>query len=189
MYIIIFKRILDFVIAFCGLIILLPIFVLIMFTLLIVNSGMIFFTQNRPGKNGKIFKVIKFRTMNNKCGINGYLLPDSQRLTKIGKFIRSTSMDELPQLINILKGDMSLIGPRPLLPQYLPLYNNRQKRRHLVRPGITGWAQVNGRNAITWDQKFEFDVWYVDNCSFILDFKIFCLTIKKAFIRDLNSVV
>ena len=184
MYIIIFKRILDFVIAFCGLIILLPIFVLIMFTLLIVNSGMIFFTQNRPGKNGKIFKVIKFRTMNNKCGINGYLLPDSKRLTKIGKFIRSTSMDELPQLINILKGDMSLIGPRPLLPQYLPLYNNRQKRRHLVRPGITGWAQVNRRNAITRDQKFEFDVWYLDNCSFILVFKLFCLTIKKVLIRE-----
>ena len=149
------------------------------------NKGAgVFFTQERPGKNGKIFKVIKFKTMTDECDANGDLLPDEQRLTKVGKFIRSTSVDELPQLINVLRGDMALIGPRPLLPQYLPLYNKEQARRHEVRPGITGWAQVNGRNAISWTKKFELDVWYVDHCSFILDLRIIVLTIKKVFVRE-----
>lgn len=143
-----------------------------------------FFTQERPGRNGKIFKVIKFKTMTDERDVNGDLLPDEQRLTKVGKLIRSTSVDELPQLINVLKGDMALIGPRPLLPQYLPLYNKEQARRHEVRPGITGWAQVNGRNAISWAKKFELDVWYVDHCSFILDLRIIVLTIKKVFVRE-----
>lgn len=140
--------------------------------------------QQRPGKKGKIFKVIKFKTMTDECDVNGDLLPDEKRLTNVGKFLRSTSMDELPQLINVLKGDMALIGPRPLLPQYLPLYNKEQARRHEVRPGITGWAQVNGRNAISWTKKFELDVWYVDHCSFLLDLKIILLTIKKVFVRE-----
>ncbi|MBR4327583.1 MAG: sugar transferase, partial [Bacteroidales bacterium] len=140
--------------------------------------------QSRPGKNGKIFKVIKFKTMTDEKDENGNLLPDEKRLTKIGKFIRSTSIDELLQIINVLKGDMSLIGPRPLLVQYLPLYTKEQARRHEVRPGITGWAQCHGRNAISWTQKFELDVWYVDNISFIVDIKIFFLTIKKVFMRE-----
>ena len=140
--------------------------------------------QQRPGKKGKIFKVIKFKTMTDECDVNGDLLPDEKRLTNVGKFLRSTSMDELPQLINVLKGDMALIGPRPLLPQYLPLYDKEQARRHEVRPGITGWAQVNGRNAISWTKKFELDVWYVDHCSFLLDLKIILLTIKKVFVRE-----
>jgi len=143
-----------------------------------------FFTQERPGQYGKIFKVIKFKTMTDERDENGDLLPDEKRLTKIGKFIRSTSVDELPQLFNVLKGDMSLIGPRPLLPQYLPLYSKEQARRHEVRPGITGWAQVNGRNAISWTKKFELDVWYVDHCSFLLDLKIIFLTVKKVFVRE-----
>lgn len=143
-----------------------------------------FFTQERPGKNSKIFKVIKFKTMTDEHDEDGNLMPDEKRLTRIGKFIRSTSVDELPQLINVLKGDMALIGPRPLLPQYLPLYTKEQARRHNVRPGITGWAQVNGRNAISWTKKFELDVWYVDHCSFLLDLKIFFLTIKKVFVRE-----
>ena len=143
-----------------------------------------FFTQERPGKGGKIFKVIKFKTMTDECDVEGNFLPDADRLTSVGKFIRSTSIDELPQLINVLKGDMALIGPRPLLPQYLPLYNKEQARRHEVRPGITGWAQVNGRNAISWVRKFELDVWYVDHCSFLLDLKIIVLTIKKVFVRE-----
>lgn len=144
--------------------------------------------QQRPGKKGQIFKVIKFKTMTDECDVNGDLLPDEKRLTKVGKFLRSTSMDELPQLINVLKGDMALIGPRPLLPQYLPLYNKEQARRHEVRPGITGWAQVNGRNAISWTKKFELDVWYVKHCSFMLDLKIIVLTIKKVFVREgINS--
>ena len=149
------------------------------------NKGAgVFFMQQRPGKKGKIFKVIKFKTMTDECDVNGDLLPDEKRLTNVGKFLRSTSMDELPQLINVLKGDMALIGPRPLLPQYLPLYNKEQARRHEVRPGITGWAQVNGRNAISWTKKFELDVWYVDHCSFLLDLKIILLTIKKVFVRE-----
>ena len=149
------------------------------------NKGAgVFFTQERPGKSGKIFKVIKFKTMTDERDKDGNLLPDEKRLTRIGKFIRSTSIDELPQLINVLKGDMALIGPRPLLPQYLPLYTKEQARRHDVRPGITGWAQVNGRNAISWGKKFELDVWYVDHCSFLLDLKIILLTVKKVFVRE-----
>lgn len=162
-----------------------PILFLITLWLHFANKGAgAFFTQERPGRNGKIFKVIKFKTMTDECDANGDLLPDEQRLTKVGKFIRSTSVDELPQLINVLRGDMALIGPRPLLPQYLPLYNKEQARRHEVRPGITGWAQVNGRNAISWAKKFELDVWYVDHCSFILDLRIIVLTIKKVFVRE-----
>jgi len=148
----------------------------------------IFFTQERPGKGARVFKVIKFKTMSDEKDDAGNLLPDAIRLTKIGKFLRSTSLDELPQLLNVLKGDMSLIGPRPLLVQYLPLYSKEQSRRHSVRPGITGWAQVNGRNAISWQKKFELDVWYVDHISFLLDLKIIYLTIKKVLIREgINS--
>lgn len=162
-----------------------PILFLITLWLHFANKGAgAFFTQERPGRNGKIFKVIKFKTMTDERDVNGDLLPDEQRLTKVGKLIRSTSVDELPQLINVLKGDMALIGPRPLLPQYLPLYNKEQARRHEVRPGITGWAQVNGRNAISWAKKFELDVWYVDHCSFILDLRFIVLTIKKVFVRE-----
>lgn len=165
-----------------------PILFLITLWLHFANKGAgAFFTQERPGRNGKIFKVIKFKTMTDERDVNGDLLPDEQRLTKVGKLIRSTSVDELPQLINVLKGDMALIGPRPLLPQYLPLYNKEQARRHEVRPGITGWAQVNGRNAISWAKKFELDVWYVDHCSFILDLRIIVLTIKKVFVREVIS--
>ena len=179
------KRILDLLIVFCVLVTIWPILLLLIFWLHFANKGAgVFFTQERPGKNGKIFKVIKFKTMTDECDANGDLLPDEQRLTKVGKFIRSTSVDELPQLINVLRGDMALIGPRPLLPQYLPLYNKEQARRHEVRPGITGWAQVNGRNAISWTKKFELDVWYVDHCSFILDLRIIVLTIKKVFVRE-----
>ncbi len=148
------------------------------------GKGGVFFTQLRPGKNGVIFKLVKFKTMNDKRDEAGNLLPDADRLTGIGKFIRKTSLDELPQLWNVLKGDMSLVGPRPLLVQYLPLYNAEQQRRHLVKPGITGWAQVNGRNAIGWEEKFKLDVWYVDHISFFLDLKILFLTIKKVFIRE-----
>ena len=177
-----FKRFLDFSLSLIGLIIISPILLLLWMLLTIANKGAgAFFTQPRPGKNEKIFKVIKFKTMTDKKDTAGHLLPDAQRLTPIGKFIRKTSLDELPQLINVLKGNMSLIGPRPLLIQYLPLYNEKQKRRHEVKPGITGWAQVNGRNAITWEKKFEYDVWYVDNVSFALDFKILLMTIKKVF--------
>ena len=179
------KRILDFLIVFCVLVTIWPILLLLIIWLHFANKcAGVFFTQERPGKNGKIFKVIKFKTMTDECDANGDLLPDEQRLTKVGKFIRSTSVDELPQLINVLRGDMALIGPRPLLPQYLPLYNKEQARRHEVRPGITGWAQVNGRNAISWTKKFELDVWYVDHCSFILDLRIIVLTIKKVFVRE-----
>lgn len=161
-----------------------PLFVLIFLLLFIANGGKPFFSQKRPGKNEKIFRIIKFRTMNDKRDKKGNLLPDVQRLTKIGSFVRKTSLDEIPQLINVLKGDMSLIGPRPLLPEYLSLYNESQKKRHLVRPGITGWAQINGRNAISWKQKFEYDVWYADHVSFPLDIKILILTIKKVFFRE-----
>ena len=179
------KRILDFLIVFCVLVTIWPILLLLIIWLHFANKGAgVFFTQERPGKNSKIFKVIKFKTMTDECDANGDLLPDEQRLTKVGKFIRSTSVDELPQLINVLRGDMALIGPRPLLPQYLLLYNKEQARRHEVRPGITGWAQVNGRNAISWTKKFELDVWYVDHCSFILDLRIIVLTIKKVFVRE-----
>lgn len=156
-----------------------PLFVAVMTLLLIVNKGQPFFMQKRPGKDGKIFRVIKFKTMNNRKGSNGELLPDGQRLTKAGGLIRKTSLDELPQLINVLKGDMSIVGPRPLLPEYIPLYNNFQSRRHEVRPGITGWAQVNGRNTIDWEEKFALDVWYVDHMSFQLDLKILLKTVLK----------
>nr|WP_314546154.1 sugar transferase [uncultured Empedobacter sp.] len=179
-----FKRFFDFVIAFVGLIILSPLFIVVMIGLYFANQGKPFFFQARPGLNEKIFKIIKFKTMNDKKDPNGNLLSDAERLTPIGAFVRKTSLDEIPQLINVLKGDMAIIGPRPLLPQYLPLYNETQKRRHNVRPGITGWAQVNGRNAISWTRKFELDVWYVDNISLILDVKIFFLTIKKVFVRE-----
>lgn len=179
------KRLIDFTIVFIVLLIIWPILLLITIWLHFANKGAgAFFTQERPGKNGKIFKVIKYKTMTDERDVSGKLLPDADRLTPVGKFVRSTSIDELPQLINVLKGDMALIGPRPLLPQYLPLYSKEQARRHEVRPGITGWAQVNGRNAISWAKKFELDVWYVDHCSFGLDLKIIFLTIKKVFIRE-----
>src|SRR5690606_14788569 len=178
------KRLFDFLAALIGLLLLSPIFIIVMIGLFFANGGKPFFLQERPGKNQRIFKIIKFKTMNDKKDAQGNLLPDADRLTKIGSFVRKTSLDEIPQLINVLKGDMSLIGPRPLLPQYLPLDNAHQKRRHEVRPGITGWAQVNGRNAISWQQKFEYDVWYVDHVSLMLDIKILFLTLKKVFIRE-----
>lgn len=178
------KRFFDFSIALVGLICLLPIFMVVTIGLFIANQGKPFFFQERPGKNERIFKIIKFKTMNDKKDENGNLLSDAERLTKIGSFVRKTSLDEIPQLINVLKGDMSLIGPRPLRTYYLPLYSPEQKRRHDVRPGITGWAQVNGRNAISWTKKFEYDVWYVDNISFGLDVKILFLTFKKVFKRE-----
>ncbi|HLV51450.1 MAG TPA: sugar transferase [Flavobacterium sp.] len=179
-----FKRIIDFSASLIGMILLSPIFLFVMIGLFFANQGKPFFFQSRPGKNERIFKIVKFKTMNDKKDKNGNLLSDAERLTKIGGFVRKTSLDEIPQLINVLKGDMSLIGPRPLLIQYLPLYNEVQKRRHEVRPGITGWAQVNGRNAISWQQKFEYDVWYVDHISLWLDIKILFLTIKKVFVRE-----
>ena len=179
------KRLIDFSLVFCALMICFPVLFIITLWLHFANKGAgVFFLQNRPGRDGKIFKVIKFKTMTDERDSKGNLLPDEQRLTKVGQFVRSTSIDELPQLINVLKGDMALIGPRPLLPQYLPLYSKEQARRHEVRPGITGWAQVNGRNAISWTKKFELDVWYVDHCSFLLDLKIFLLTIRKVFVRE-----
>lgn len=184
MYKLLLKGWLDFIVALSVLIILLPLILFVGLFLCFLNNGNIFFTQERPGKNGRIFKVVKFRTMNDKKDSDGKLLSDRERLTGIGKFIRSSSIDELPQLINVIKGDMSLIGPRPLLPKYLPLYNVRQKRRHLVKPGITGWAQVNGRNSVSWEEKFEMDVWYVEHQSFILDIKIFWMTIMKIITRD-----
>ena len=185
MYSCFLKRFIDFVIVFFVLAVIWPILLFMAVWLHFANKGAgVFFTQERPGKHGKIFKVIKFKTMTDERDGSGNLLPDERRLTKIGKFIRSASVDELPQLINVLKGDMALIGPRPLLPQYLPLYSREQARRHEVRPGITGWAQVNGRNAISWGKKFELDVWYVDHCSFLLDLKIILLTIKKVFVRE-----
>ena len=180
-----FKRLIDFIIVFCVLAVIWPILLVITLWLHFANKGGgAFFTQERPGKGGKIFKVIKFKTMTDERDADGNLLPDADRLTNVGRFVRSTSIDELPQLINVLKGDMALIGPRPLLVQYLPLYSKEQARRHDVRPGITGWAQVNGRNAISWTKKFELDVWYVDHCSFWLDVKIIFLTIKKVFVRE-----
>lgn len=184
-----FKRLIDFILVLCVLLVIWPILLIITLWLNFANKGAgAFFTQDRPGKNGKIFKVIKYKTMTDERDAEGNLLPDADRLTKVGRFVRSTSIDELPQLINVLKGDMALIGPRPLLPQYLPLYSPEQARRHEVRPGITGWAQVHGRNAISWTKKFEYDVWYVDHCSFILDFKIIFLTINKVIRRsDINS--
>lgn len=181
MYRLVFKRFFDFFISLIGLAFLSPVFIIVTIGLYFANNGKPFFFQLRPGLNGKIFNIIKFKTMNDKKDIEGNLLSDAERLTPIGAFVRKTSLDEIPQLINVLKGDMSLIGPRPLLPQYLSLYNEKQKRRHDVRPGITGWAQVNGRNAISWTKKFELDVWYVDNLSFVTDLKVFLMTFKKVF--------
>ena len=179
MYKIFFKPLLDFILSLLGLIISSPLFLIVFIALLFANKGKVFFLQNRPGKNEKIFKIIKFRTMNDKRDAQGNLLPDEERLTSIGKLVRKTSLDEIPQLINVLLGNMSLIGPRPLLPEYLPLYNDFQKKRHLIKPGITGWAQINGRNAVEWEKKFMFDVWYVENLSFLLDLQIMFLTLKK----------
>ncbi len=175
----VFKPLIDFVVAMIIFVVLSPVFFVVMVLLAVANSGKSFFFQRRPGKDGKIFMVIKFKTMNDRKDKNGELLPDAERLTGVGKFVRKTSLDELPQMLNVLKGDMSLIGPRPLLEEYLPLYNEAQMKRHNVRPGITGWAQVNGRNAISWGQRFEYDVWYVNNISFALDFKIFFLTVRN----------
>lgn len=175
------KRILDFLLSLMGFILLFPLFLFVILLLTIANQGKPFFMQERPGRNNRIFKVIKFKTMNDKKDQAGNLLPDSERLTRVGQFIRKTSLDEIPQLLNIIKGDMSLIGPRPLLVEYLPLYSKEQARRHEVRPGLTGWAQVNGRNAISWEKKFEYDVWYVDHISLVLDLKILFMTIAKVF--------
>lgn len=189
MYKSIFKRALDFIVALSAVLIFSPIFLLLIILLAIANQGAgVFFFQQRPGLNAKIFKVIKFKTMNDRKDSEGNLLPDAERITKLGRFVRSASLDELPQLFNVIKGDMSLVGPRPLMVKYLPLYNNFQNRRHEVRPGITGWAQVNGRNTISWEEKFELDVYYVENLSFLFDIKILLLTVKKVFARsDINS--
>ncbi len=183
------KRLFDFFLSLLGFIIISPIFLLLWIWLSIANKGAgAFFFQERPGKDEKIFRLVKFKTMNDRKDASGNLLPDAERLTRVGRFVRSTSLDEIPQLLNVIKGDMSLIGPRPLLVQYLPLYDETQRRRHEVRTGITGWAQVNGRNAISWQQKFEYDVWYVDHVSLSLDLKILFKTIQKVFKRDgINS--
>ncbi|MCL8006003.1 sugar transferase [Gelidibacter japonicus] len=188
MYSTIFKRLIDFVAALVGLIFISPLFLVLITLLSISNNGKPFFYQLRAGKNGRLFTIIKLKTMNDKKDANGELLPALERVTKIGNICRKYSLDEIPQLLNILKGDMSLIGPRPLLPEYLELYNEEQSRRHEVMPGITGWAQINGRNAITWEQKFEYDVYYVNNQSFLLDVKILWLTFYKVIKRsDINS--
>lgn len=184
MYKFFLKRSIDFIVASVGFLFLSPIIVITTVGLYFANDGKPFFFQLRPGLNGTIFKIVKFKTMNDKKDAEGNLLSDAQRLTKIGKFVRKTSLDELPQLLNVIIGDMSLIGPRPLLPEYLPLYDANQSRRHAVKPGITGWAQINGRNAISWQQKFEYDVWYVDNFNFILDCRILFLTLRKVFFRE-----
>ncbi len=181
------KPIADIFVGMILFIILSPIMVVVSIVLLMNNHGKIFFRQVRPGKNERLFTIVKFRTMNDKRDRQGKLLPDAERLTPVGRFIRKTSMDELPQLWNVVKGEMSFVGPRPLLPEYLPLYNDFQKRRHEVKPGITGWAQVNGRNAISWNKKFEYDAFYVQNCSFVLDMKILIKTIEKVFAAsDIN---
>ncbi|WP_165021576.1 MULTISPECIES: sugar transferase [unclassified Dysgonomonas] len=182
------KRIFDIVGSVVGLALLLPVLLFISIFLAIANHGCPFFFQERPGKNGKVFRIVKFKTMNDKRDENGKLLPDSERIHPIGRFVRSTSIDELPQMINVLLGHMSFIGPRPLLKEYLPLYTSEQACRHKVRPGITGWAQVNGRNTISWEQKFEYDVWYLDHLNFKLDIQIIWMTIQKIVIRDgINS--
>ena len=178
------KRGLDILAAFFGLLFLSPLFFVVLILLLFANNGKPFFFQSRPGKNGVIFKIIKFKTMNDKKDVDGNLLDFDKRVTKVGTFLRKVSLDEIPQLLNVLSGDMSLIGPRPLLIEYLPLYSETQMRRHNVKPGVTGWAQVNGRNAISWEKKFEYDVWYVDNISFLVDLKIILLTIKKVIISE-----
>jgi undecaprenyl phosphate N,N'-diacetylbacillosamine 1-phosphate transferase len=183
------KPFLDFISSILGIILLIPLFIVITALLYIVNNGKPFFFQLRPGKNGKIFKIVKFKTMNDKRDSKGALLPDSERLTPVGNFIRKTSLDEIPQLLNVLKGEMSIIGPRPLLTNYLHLYNDFQNRRHEVKPGITGWAQVNGRNAISWDEKFDYDVWYVENISFTLDVQILYRSISKVLSSEgINAV-
>lgn len=185
MYKCFFKRVIDFILVLSVLLLIWPVLFLVIIWLHFANKGAgVFFTQDRTGRNSKIFKVIKFKTMTDERDAEGNLLPDTDRLTKVGKIVRSLSIDELPQLINVLKGDMALVGPRPLLPKYLPLYSKEQFRRHEVRPGITGWAQVNGRNNISWTKKFELDVWYVDHCSFWLDVKIILLTVKKVLFRE-----
>ncbi|WP_432411011.1 sugar transferase [Rasiella sp. SM2506] len=182
------KPFLDFVVAIIVFMLLLPLFFVTMVVLFIALKGNPFFTQRRPGKDERIFYIIKFRTMSNTKDQAGNLLPDHQRLSGFGKFVRSTSLDEIPQLLNVIKGDMSMVGPRPLLPAYLPLYSTKQKERHLVKPGITGWAQVNGRNAVSWQKKFELDIFYVERISFALDFKILLKTVQKVIIRsDVNS--
>jgi len=175
------KRLIDILLSFIGLVAASPVFLVVTLLLTIANQGRPFFFQLRPGRNGRIFRIVKFKTMNDKRDKQGNLLPDGQRLTPVGSFVRKTSLDEIPQLINVLKGDMSLIGPRPLLVEYLPLYSKEQSRRHEVRPGITGWAQVNGRNALGWNEKFAHDVWYVDHLSFALDLKILFMTVMKVF--------
>lgn len=184
-----FKRFFDFWIALIALICISPILLIVTIWLHFANKGAgVFFLQERPGKDAKIFKIIKFKTMTDECDAEGNLLPDAQRLTKVGRFVRSTSIDELPQLVNVLKGDMALIGPRPLLVQYLPLYTTEQARRHEVRPGITGWAQVHGRNAISWAEKFKLDVWYVDHCLLKIDLQVIFITIKNVLMRkDINK--
>lgn len=189
MYKYFFKRVFDFIISLIAIFCISPLLIVVTIWLHFANKGAgAFFTQERPGKNGKIFKVIKFKTMTDERDAEGNLLPDADRLTKVGKFVRSTSIDELPQLFNVLKGDMALIGPRPLLVQYLPLYSEEQARRHEVRPGISGWAQCHGRNAISWSEKFKLDVWYVDNVSLITDLKVIFITIKNVLMRkDINS--
>lgn len=184
MYKSVFKRFFDFFISLIGLVILSPIFFIVTIGLYFANQGKPFFFQLRPGLNEKLFNIIKFKTMNDKKDENGNLLSDAERLTPIGAFVRKTSLDEIPQLINVLKGDMSIVGPRPLLPDYLLFYSEFQKKRHNAKSGITGWAQVNGRNAISWEQKFEYDVWYVNNISFTTDLKIIFLTIKKIIFPD-----
>ena len=184
MYKLLIKRFLDFIMGIIGFLLLSPIFIMICVFLFFSNRGKLFFTQQRPGKDEKIFKIIKFKTMNDKKDEHGNLLPDVKRITKVGKFIRKTSLDEIPQLLNVIKGDMSIIGPRPLLVSYLPLYNQEQSKRHQVKPGITGWAQVNGRNAISWKEKFSLDIYYVNNLSFQLDLKILLMTIKKVLLND-----
>lgn len=178
------KRLLDIVGALVGVFLLSPVMLMTCIAVILSMGWPIFFTQQRPGKDGKIFRLIKFRTMTNKRDPDGELLPDAERLTGVGKFLRVTSLDELPELLNVLRGDMSLVGPRPLLVQYLGLYTPEQNRRHEVRPGITGWAQINGRNALTWEEKFEYDIWYVDNLSFCLDARIILATIRKVFKRE-----
>ncbi|WP_300437993.1 sugar transferase [Christiangramia sp.] len=184
MYIKLIKPFLDFIVSLLGLILISPLLIVITILLAMANKGKPFFFQKRPGKFGKNFRIVKFKTMTDAKDENGELLPDAERLTTIGKFVRKTSIDEIPQLFNVLAGDMSIVGPRPLLPEYLNLYSKRQSKRHRVRPGITGWAQVNGRNTISWTQKFEFDVWYVENVSFVLDLKIIFRTIKKVLISE-----
>lgn len=179
-----FKRLIDLVLAVVGMLLLFPVFMAVSIGLYFANKGKVFFRQERPGKDERLFHIIKFKSMNDKKDENGNLLPDALRLTKIGVFIRKTSLDEIPQLLNVLKGDMSIVGPRPLRTYYLPLYSEEQKKRHHVRPGITGWAQVNGRNAISWTEKFKHDVWYAENVNLLLDIKIILLTVKKVFVRE-----